>query len=414
MEKKEVTAEIVAIGTELLLGEIVDTNSRDLAEAFARYGIIHRWRVTVGDHRGRMVEAIRSAYQRSDLTFTIGGLGPTADDLTREAVAEVLGEELILDEEALQELRERIERKRPWIESLAKQCYRPASGRLLRNPVGTAPALMCEKDGKVIFSLPGPRAEFRYVLQTYVEPFLAGLGQGVILSRTLRIVGIPEAAVEAEVKDLVTGENPSVAPLVKPGEVHLRVTARARTAEEAQALLSPIVSVIKGRLGRAVYGEDEGDLAQAVLELLKYKKSTLATAESCTGGLLGERLTAIPGASEVYKGGFITYTNELKAGLLAVAKVDLHRFGAVSEPVARQMAEGARRATGADYAVSITGIAGPSGGTPEKPVGLVFYGVSGPRGTEVRQEVFPGDRENIRTLAVQSALALLREHLMAG
>ncbi|MEM4407881.1 MAG: CinA family nicotinamide mononucleotide deamidase-related protein, partial [Candidatus Caldarchaeum sp.] len=299
MEKEEVTSEIVAIGTELLLGQIVDTNSRDLAEVLARYGIIHRRRVTVGDHLGRMVEAIRSSFEQSDLTFTIGGLGPTEDDLTRQAVAEVLGEELILDEEALKALRERVEKKRPWVESLAKQCYKPVSGRLLDNPVGTAPAMICEKGERVIFCLPGPRAEFRYVLQTHVEPFLARQGQGVILSKTLRVVGIPEAVVEAQVKDLVRGKNPSVAPLVKPGEVHLRVTAHAGTEGEALELISPVVAVIKGRLGSALYGEDEEDLAEAALKLLKYRGRTVATAESCTGGLLGGRLTAIPGASEV-------------------------------------------------------------------------------------------------------------------
>ncbi|MCH8275320.1 MAG: competence/damage-inducible protein A [Armatimonadetes bacterium] len=408
------TAEIVAIGTELLLGEIADTDSQLLGRLLAQFGVNHTRRTTVGDNLERMVQAIREALQRADLVFTIGGLGPTQDDLTRHAIAEALGEELITDEAVVEWLRKRTEeRRRPWVDSLARQALRPACCKTIENPVGTAPGLICEKDGKTVIALPGPKSEFRNMLDGAVTDWLAERSEGVILSQTVRIVGIPEAAVEERVRDLVEGANPTVAPLVKPGEVHLRVTAKAATEKEAQALISPVAAYIRERFGNAAFGEGGRDLAEEVVDLLRSCRRTLATAESCTGGMLGERITSVAGASDVYLGGYVTYSNEMKARMLAVERVDLDRFGAVSEPVARQMAEGARRSAGSDYGVAITGIAGPSGGTPEKPVGLVYIVVAGPGGMAVCEERFGGDRENVRVRATQAALAMLRERLVA-
>ncbi|MGI8922948.1 MAG: competence/damage-inducible protein A [Fimbriimonadales bacterium] len=409
------TAEIVAIGTEILLGDIADTNSQVLGKILAAHGIGHTRRTTVGDNLERCVAAIKEALDRSDIVFTIGGLGPTQDDITRGAIAAAIGEKLVVDDAVEQQIREFVEaRNVRWVDAMARQATKPETARLIDNPVGTAPGILWERSGKAIIALPGPRNEFTAMAERPITDYLARRSEGSILSRTLRIVGLPEISVEETVRDLMDSANPTVAPYAKSGEVHLRITASAATEGEARKLIAPLETAIRERFGKACFGADDEDLPSAVLRLLQTTRRTLATAESCTGGMLGERLTSIPGASATYIGGAIVYTNQMKARLLGVAKTDMNQHGAVSETVARQMAEGVRRTTSADYGVAITGVAGPGGGTEEKPVGLVYIAVAGPRGTQVREDRFRGDRETIRYRSTQVALQMLRDELLSG
>ncbi|HWP31093.1 MAG TPA: competence/damage-inducible protein A [Fimbriimonadales bacterium] len=406
-------AEILSIGTELLLGDIVDTNAQSLAQTLAKFGIAHYRRMTVGDNLERCVEALREALSRADVVFTIGGLGPTADDITREAIAKALGVELVHDENVEKMLREDMERrKRVWLDAHAKMAKRPACCKTLPNEGGPAPGLVCEKDGKWVIALPGPKHEFLSVLGYLEKTWFPEHREGAILSKVVRIAGITEAAVEKRIEDLIDSENPTVAPYVKLGEVHLRITARAKDEEEAEKLIAPIRTALKERFGHYAYGEDEEDLPYVVVNLLKTKRRNLATAESCTGGMLGERITSIPGASDVYVGGVITYSDEAKATHLNVARTDLQKYGAVSEEIARQMSEGVVRNFKTNYGIGITGIAGPGGGTETKPVGLVYVSLTGPRGTEVKEERFLGNRETIRFRATQTALLMLYEELV--
>lgn len=407
------TAEIVATGTEIILGEIADTNSQLLGKLFAKYGVEHHRRTTVDDHLDAIVEAINSALERADIIATIGGLGPTHDDLTIDALSKVLGEDPIIDPVLIRRIRIRMARmNRPWNELLERMARRPPSAKPIANPAGSAVGLLAEKNGKAIICLPGPRMEFNEVLGRFEKQWLAPRADSVITTKTFRIVGIPESAVELRVRDLIGSQNPTLNPYVKMMEVHLRIAARAKNETEAMHLIEPMVEAIRERFGRNVFSESDEDLSEVVVKLLIAKKKTLATAESCTGGMLGSRITSVPGSSEAYMGGFITYTNEMKAREVSVARYDLGKYGAVSEPVARQMAEGAKRVVQTDFGIGITGIAGPRGGTKEKPVGLVYIALAGPSGTNVRKEKLTGDREAIRFRSTQIALDMLREELL--
>lgn len=406
------TFEILAIGTEILLGEIVDTNSQALGIAFAKHGHNHLRRTTVGDNKERVSAAIKESLSRADGVVCIGGLGPTQDDLTRDAIALALNDTLVEDAEIRKHLEALMQkRNRPWVEAMARQAMRPSCAKTFPNTQGSAPGLFCEKDGKVVIALPGPKNEFLAMLRDSVEPYLATVSDSVIATKTVKIIGMVELAVEQRIMDLVNGANPSVALYAKRGEVHLRIAAKAENVSKAEKLIQPILEDLRERFGKAIYAEDDRELAQVILEILSERKQTLATAESCTGGMLAERITAIPGSSESYLGGFVTYSNELKARELGVARVDIHQYGAVSEPVCRQMAEGVRRVTEADFGIGITGVAGP-GQSEKKPAGLVFIGLASPRGTEVREENYSGDRDSVRFRATQTALQMLREELI--
>lgn len=406
------TAEIVSVGTELLLGQIADMNAQALGVVLAEFGVNHYRRATVGDNRERAAGVIREALERAELVFTIGGLGPTEDDVTREAIADALGLPLEEDEETVNALRKRCETLgRPWIESLRRQAMRPTGARMLRNPVGTAPGLLVRHGGRTVVALPGPKAEFSAMLEEHVRPWLSTQSGAVIVSKVLRILDMPESAAEHAIADLIHTENPTVAPLMHTGEVHLRLAARAEDRSRAEAMLAPLANTIRMRFGAKCFDEDP---SATVLNMLRLAGLKLAVAESCTGGLLGETLTRVPGASDVFLGGVIAYSNDVKASVLGVARTDLNRFGAVSETVAIQMAAGARRALGSDYALSITGIAGPGGGSEAKPVGLVFIGLSGPRGDYAIERRHGGSRDLIRARAVSSSLAFLREELLRG
>ena len=403
------TAEIVSVGTELLLGQIVDTHAPVMARILAECGIGCQRRSTVGDNRERLVAEFRGALARADVLVTIGGLGPTVDDLTRDCIAEAVGDELTTHDELLAPLKAFFQsRNVPWTESNARQAQVPTSGVPIDNPNGTAPGLHVSKGGKTVIALPGPKGEFNPMADGPVREILRRLGgEGTIHSRTLRVIGIGESAVEAQVRDLMDGDAPSVAPYAHLGEVHLRLTARAASMAQADALIDPVAATIRERLGDAVFGQDGTTLEAAVLDSLCEQDQTLAVAESMTGGELAARLTGVSGMSKTFLGGVVAYTPRVKQMVLGVAGEDLD--DPVSETVARAMANGVRMRLGATYGVGITGNAGPTSDAGGKPVGLVYVAVAGPEGTTCQEANYRGTREDIRRRATQTALVMLRE-----
>ncbi len=373
-------------------------------------------RSTVGDNLERIVSALRESLERADGVIAIGGLGPTDDDLTREAIAAMLGEPLVLDSEEAARIQAFFAaRGREATDRQLRQAMRPPSAQPLPNPNGTAPGIYAEWRGKLIIALPGPPNEFQPMASQQVLPRLAArTGGRVIRSRVLRLCGIGESDAEAQLQDLAQSENPTLAPLAKLGEVHFRITARAENPADADAMISAMEQEVRTRLGAYIFGVDETTLEQAVVQQLTETGQSLATAESCTGGLLGHRITNVSGSSAVFLGGVVSYSNALKEALLGVPRAVLEAHGAVSEPTARAMAEGVRERLGSWWGVGITGIAGPEGGTPEKPVGLVYIGVCDPTATIVRRQVFAGDRETVKYRATQYALWLLYQGVTRG
>ncbi len=359
----------------------------------------------------RLLAALRHALDDADIVLTIGGLGPTMDDITRDGLALALDDTLRFDEGIAQRLRDFFTRRgMPVLESNLRQAMVPTAGRALDNPNGTAPGLLFEKNGKIGIALPGPPNEFNPMVDNTVVPYLRAVtgNVGTIRSLVLRVAGMGESLVEDRVKDLMLDANPTVAPYAKVGEVHLRVTARADTAAQADALIAERAALVRDRLGEVVYGENEDTLERAVVTWLRQHGQTVATAESCTGGLVAQRITDVPGSSAVFLGGVVAYSNEAKTDLVAVP-ADLNALvGAVSPEVAQALAEGAKRRFGATYGIGITGIAGPDGGTPAKPVGLVYIAVAYPGGCEVDQANFIGSRQIVRTRSAQTALNMLR------
>lgn len=411
-------AEVVSIGTELLLGQIVDTNAAYLAQQLSGLGIDVYHRATVGDNLPRTVATLRQAVQRADLILTIAGIGPTMDDLTRDAIAEVMDAPLRRDPQIVAHLTDWFARRGyPMTENNLRQADVPEGGRALPNANGTAPALLLEKNGKTVIALPGPPNELIPLFESEVYPYLQERTAGqrsVIRSRTLRIVGMGESAVEEKTRDLMHAADPTVAPYAKLGEVHLRVTSKAPNEAEADARIAPVVEEIRHRLGNVIYGEgDRATLEEIVVTLLSRRKQTVATAESCTGGTLSGRITNVPGSSAVFQVGLVTYSNEAKIHLLKVPASLVGNFGAVSAEVAQAMAERVRELSGADFGLSVTGIAGPDGGTPEKPVGLVYIGLATPSGvTTATKNLFTGSRADVRLRSTQTALDLLRKELL--
>lgn len=385
------TAEILCVGTELMLGDIVNTNAAFLAQRFAELGIsVHR-HTAVGDNTDRLKEALASALSVSDLVITSGGLGPTYDDLTKETVASYFGYPMELHEESLRTIRDYFAKTgRIMTKNNEKQAMMPKGATVFPNRFGTAPALAITggpNHEKTVIMLPGPPGELQPLFYEQVLPYLQSRRGSVLVSRNLNIFGMGESMVEEKLGNLMTEAlNPTVAPYCKEGEVRLRVTAHADTEEEARRMCDSMIERIrKTEVGAFIYGVDVGSLEAAVANFLHEQKLTLACAESLTGGLVAKRLTDMPGISDVFLGGCVTYTNEIKQKLLGVKAETLSRVGAVSEEVAAQMAEGVRERLGADIGVSATGIAGPGGGTEETPVGTVFLGISTKNGTSVRR-----------------------------
>ncbi len=411
------TAEIICVGTELLLGNIVNTNAAFLSEKLAYLGINCYFQTVVGDNRDRLLSVINTALSRADILIFSGGLGPTEDDLTKETVAEALGKKLIRDKWAEQEiadyfsLRGRIPTDNNW-----KQADVIEGCEILYNKNGTAPGIFVSEGEKTVILLPGPPLELKSMFTDSVMPKLQQKCGQVFYSQTVKIVGPGESSVETQILDMLnTQENPTIAPYAKTGEVHLRVTARAKDEKEAREKTAPVVEELYRRFGNAVYTTDADEtLEMALTKLLIKKKYTMTTAESCTGGMIAARMVNAPGVSAVLKSGFITYANEAKEELLGVSHDTLEKFGAVSRETAEEMAEGAVKAAHTDAAVAVTGIAGPDGGTKEKPVGLVYIGVNVRGNVEVREYHFSGSRQKIRESVTAAALTFLREKLLAS
>ena len=408
--------ELISVGTELLLGNIVNTNTQFLAEKCALLGLTMYHQVTVGDNHDRLAEVIRTALKRSDVIILTGGLGPTEDDLTKEVCAEVMGFPLVEDthtHERIEEyFRNNIYKVIP--DNNWKQAIVPAGCIVLDNDNGTAPGLILEKYGKSAILLPGPPNELYPLFMNQVYPYLQKLQPEIIVSQMVKICGYGESQVEDKLLDLIDAQtNPTIATYAKTGEVHLRVTAKVASQEEAEKLIKPVVKEIKNRFGDYVYStKEEETLEQAVVRLLKKYELTVTTAESCTGGLLAGRIINVPGASEVYNEGFITYSNKAKRKYLDVSKSTLKKYGAVSEQTAREMATGGVFATDSDACVAVTGLAGPDGGSEEKPVGLVYIATYMKDKVNVQKYQFKGNRAKIREQAVVKGLDLLRRSIL--
>jgi len=415
-----VSAEILCIGTELLLGNITNGNARWLAEELAGLGIPHHRQEVVGDNRDRVMAAVREASSRCRLLITTGGLGPTPDDLTTEAIAAAFDTPLVEHGAIWADIQAKLSgRGRPCVPSNRKQALLPQGAEVLPNATGTAPGMIWSPcPGFTVLTFPGVPSEMRAMWQATADPWLRqnGLAQGLFASRMLRFWGVGESALAEQVADLLASENPTVAPYAGAGEVKLRITARATNIPAAEALLQPVELELRQRTGDACFGSDADSLASVVLALLRQRGQTLAVAESCTGGGIGAALAAVPGASDGFLGGVIAYANAVKQAVLGVPAELLERHGAVSDAVALAMAQGARQLTGATWAIAVTGVAGPGGGTAEKPVGLVHIAIAGP-GASCSEGVRFGalrGRDWIQTLTAGEALNRLRLQLLAA
>jgi len=405
--------EIICVGTELLLGEILNTDAQFLCRELAAMGIAVQRILTVGDNPARLREDFRLAWGRSDLVLLTGGLGPTKDDLTKETVCEALGIPLAVDARTMQKIEDYFARRGiPFVESNRKQALVPEGCAVLYNENGTAPGCFIQKDGKAAAFLPGPPRELQPMFTQSLAPLLAPWGGGVIVSHHLRTIGIGESRMAELAGEYLDMENPTVAPYAKDGEAYLRVSAFAPDIEAAEALCAPVIKNLQFILGKSVYAIDKA-LEQVLLDLLLARSKTIAFAESCTGGGVAARLTELPGASQVFRYGFVTYANEAKEKLLGVSRGTLETHGAVSGQCAFEMARGAREASGADIGVSITGIAGPGGATPDKPVGLIYLcATDGSQTKHLKMETGRTDRNYNRVAAAKQALNLARELLI--
>ena len=409
------TAEIIAVGTELLLGNIANTNAQVLSQSLSALGINVFWHTVVGDNPTRLRQAVDTARHRADILITTGGLGPTYDDLTKETVCAACGKALVFHPEILSDIADFYEKNlhAPMPDNNRQQAMLPEGCVVFDNPVGTAPGCAFEADGVHVLMLPGPPHEMVTMLRRCAEPYLRSLSREIIVSHDIMTFGLGESYVDQLLHEQMSHmENPSLATYAKPCEVRLRATAKAQSAEQAEEMLAPVVDEVKTLLGPYVYGVDVTGLEAVCSSLLLERGLTLATAESCTGGLIARRITALPGASRVYRGGVVSYWTEVKAAVLGVPQDLLDQYGAVSEPTARAMAEGARRITGADIAVSVTGVAGPDPDERGNPVGLVFIGLATPDGTFCRRtESGRRTRNRIQNLSANHALDMVRRYL---
>ncbi|HEY8463503.1 MAG TPA: competence/damage-inducible protein A [Bacillota bacterium] len=410
-------AEIVCIGTELLLGQTVDTNASFLARELATLGIDLYHKSTVGDNAERIYAVLRQAWERADLLILSGGLGPTQDDLTREAVARLIGEKLEFNEIAWNQVQAYFQKTgRPVAASNRRQAMFPPSGKVIPNPLGTAPALWIEKAGHIIVALPGVPRELTRIwtesVRADLQKYVTKESSTVLTSKIIRMAGIGESMMEERVLDLIRNQtNPTISPYVGRGDVILRLTAKGHSESDNLKLIEALLQKVTERLGDYIYGFDQDDLETVIGRILKAKGWRLALAESCTGGLISHRITNVPGSSEYYLGGVNSYSNQLKMKLLGVSEATLATSGAVSPETARAMVAGVLRLTGAEVGLAVTGIAGPGGGTPTKPVGLVYLAVSLPGASRVERRVFPYDRNGNKEAAAQWGLTLLWQML---
>jgi len=413
------TAEIFSVGTELLLGDIVNTNAAFLSKGLANLGIAVYNQSTVGDNVDRLLLLLESAFAKADMVIASGGIGPTQDDITKVAAALYFGRKLVTHDESLQRIK-KLFIGRKMCEQVHRNAIIPEGCDVLPNDHGCAPGIVIEEGGKLLILLPGPPHEMEPMFLSYVVPILRKKTDGIFLSRTLKIIGTGECEVESLLRDLIdTQTNPTIAPYAKMGEVHLRLTASAPDENSAKKLINPVADEIYSRLSPNIYGEDDDDLAAIVVDMLKSQNLTVATAESCTGGLVASALVSVPGCSDVFCQGMITYANDAKISRLGVDAHLLKKHGAVSPQVAAAMAEGAAQTSGTSLGLSTTGIAGPGGGTLEKPVGLVYVGLcrqvsASEYSTKTASFRLSGCRNEIRIRAANMALDMLRREVCLG
>lgn len=407
--------EIIAVGTELLLGQIVNSNAQYISQKISELGGNLFYQTVVGDNPQRLKKALEIASARADIIITTGGLGPTGDDLTKETVAEFCGRKCVPDEESWQRILDRLEGQGlPVPENNRKQAEMPEGCIILPNANGTAPGAVIEEDEKTYIILPGPPSEMAPMFREQVYPYLEKRSDCVIYSKTLRVFGIGESAAEEKLKFLMeTQTNPTLAPYAKLGEVTLRLTAKAKEREEAEKMLEPLEKQVRDILGDVIYAEgEENSLQQTLVKLLLEKGKKIAAAESCTGGMLAELITSVPGASGCLDCSMVTYSNEQKQKLLGVSAETLEKYGAVSEQTALEMSKGIRERSGADIGIGITGVAGPGGGTEEKPVGLVYVGICTEQIHRAFRYRFIGSRNAVRTRTCMNAMDLARRSLL--
>ncbi len=405
---------ILSVGTEILMGSILNTNTKYLSEKLNEYGVSVLYHCSVGDNPERLKEVFSYYLKDVDIVITTGGLGPTQDDLTKEVIAEVMGCPLKRDEEIYHKIKTFFDSiGRPMTENNAKQANVPVGGLALQNDMGTAPGIYIGKDNKHVFLLPGPPREMQHLFELHVGPMIAEEKNQVINSRYIKLFGMGESSVEDKLLPLIDGQsNPTIATYAKQGEIEVRVTAGGETLDETEKLLLPVVNEIKSLFGTVIFSTEGESLAEVVGKLLIQKGLTISLAESCTGGLLAGALTDVSGISATLQTGFVTYSNEAKMSLLGVSEDTLTAHGAVSEETAIEMVRGLKERTEADVAVSITGIAGPGGGSKEKPVGLVYIGIAFGDTYEAKKFNFHGNRDRVRNFSVLSALDMVRKKLI--
>ncbi|MFO7882255.1 MAG: competence/damage-inducible protein A [Kosmotogaceae bacterium] len=406
-------AEIINVGTEILLGNIINTNSTYLSRKLAELGINLYKHTVVGDNMERLTDSINDALSRVDIVITTGGLGPTQDDITKEAVAKCLDKKLILDNESLKHIECFFKnRNKSMNEYNKKQAYFPEGSKILENTVGTAPGCIVEDKGKIIILLPGPPHEMIEMFEQNVFNYLRKKSEQIIHSRFLRLFGIGESDVVKKIEDIIEEQdNPTIAPYADGYQVSLRITANTKNKSYANIMINNIEKRIQERLGQYIYSKDNETLESVVLNALIKNNKTISFAESCTGGMISAKIVGVPGASKAFLGTVVAYSNEIKIRELNTPKKTLRKYGAVSEETAKEMARDIRKSFGSDIGLSTTGIAGPSGGTPEKPVGTVYIGLSYGEEDNASLFHFKGDRNRIRTLTTIHALDLIRKTL---
>lgn len=407
-------AEIITVGTEILLGDILNTNCRYLSRELAAMGIEMYYQITVGDNEERLLKTLEESLNRSDIVICTGGLGPTEDDITKEVCAKYFGYELELHKPSLDAMIERFKHmNRVPTKNNEKQAYFPKEAYILKNDNGTAPGCIMEKEGKMIVVLPGPPREMESMFENYVKPYLSKLTDDVIESEVLRIIGVGESKVENDILDIIDSQtNPTIATYAKGYECTLRITAKAKSVEEAKELIKPMSDEMKRRFGQSLYATGEASIEEVVSKMLVENNLKIAVAESCTGGMVSASLINYPGISSVFMEGCVTYSNEAKMKSLGVKKETLDVYGAVSDKCAKEMASGVAARYNTNIGIATTGIAGPDGGTDEKPVGLVYFGIYINGKVISKKYVFNGDRQGVRERATRTILNDLRLELL--
>lgn len=404
-------AELISVGTEILLGEILNTDAQFLSRELSEIGIDVYHQSVVGDNEQRLAESVRAALGRADIVIASGGLGPTPDDITKEVISNVMGKKLVLDSESLGYIRGYFERiGKTMTKNNEKQAYLPENCIILKNNCGTAPGCIIESGDKAVVILPGPPSELTRMYTESVKPYLKKKSGKKLFTKTLHLFGIGESAVADGLSEYMKNQtNPTLAPYAKTGEVYLRLAAKAQNRDEAEEIMKPMLDIIYGKYGEFVYSDNDMSLPETVVTKLLGKKLTISTAESCTGGLIAKTITDYSGVSEIFSEGYVTYSNNAKMKNLGVLEKTLSIHGAVSEETAREMADGVRERSGADIGVSVTGIAGPGGGTKEKPVGLVYAAVSYGGKTVTKKLMLNGDREKVRYLTMLNAFGMVND-----